>query len=196
MLPFLKHVVGHWFHNMLNLVALKRRFGVLRSRFGVLRSRTRFRRSRFESRFGAVSWVRLNVFSTTCLSRLLRFGFTFWAPQSLEFNFMDNKLLHLSVGWLVWCSKYQPLPCNLILSFFCTFWNCVLSTFWAHIWQHVPHALLRSGVTFWILLVCLVSGYPCRSWSSNLASGVEIVVGLRSGHVLVTFWPRFEAWHQ
>ena len=60
-----------------SLVALKRRFGVLRSRFGVLRSRTRFGRSRFESRFGAVSWVRLNVFSTTCLSRLLRFGFTF-----------------------------------------------------------------------------------------------------------------------
>ena len=59
------------------LVALKRRFGVLRSRFGVLRSRTRFIRSRFEWRFVAVTLVRLHVFSTTWLLRLLRFGFAF-----------------------------------------------------------------------------------------------------------------------
>ena len=80
------------------LVALKRRFGVLRSRFGVLRSRTRFMRSRFESRSVAVSSVHLNVFLITCLLRLLRSGFAFWAPRSLKFNFMENELLHLSVG--------------------------------------------------------------------------------------------------
>ena len=80
------------------LVAPERRSGVLRSRFGVLRSRTRFMRSRFESRSVAVSSVHLNVFLITCLLRLLRSGFAFWAPRSLKFNFMENELLHLSVG--------------------------------------------------------------------------------------------------
>ena len=80
------------------LVASERVLRVLRSRFGVLRSRTRFMRSRFESRSVAVSSVHLNVFLITCLLRLLRSGFAFWAPRSLKFNFMENELLHLSVG--------------------------------------------------------------------------------------------------
>ena len=76
----------------------ERRSGVLRSRFGVLRSRTRFMRSRFESRSVVVSLVHLNVFLITRLLLLLRSGFAFWAPRSLKFNFMENELLHLSVG--------------------------------------------------------------------------------------------------
>ena len=81
-----------------SLVGLEHVLRVLRSCFGVLRSRTRFMRSRFESRSVAVSSVHLNVFLITCLLRLLRSGFAFWAPRSLKFNFMENELLHLSVG--------------------------------------------------------------------------------------------------
>jgi len=54
--------------------------------------------SRFESRSVVVSLVHLNVFLIARLLLLLRSGFAFWAPRSLKFNFMDNELLHLSVG--------------------------------------------------------------------------------------------------
>ena len=84
--------------HVFNLVASERVLPVLRSRFGVLRSRTRFTRSRFESRSVVVPLVHLNVLLITCLLRLLRSGFAFWAPRSLKFDFIQNELLHLSVG--------------------------------------------------------------------------------------------------
>ena len=85
--------------------------------------------------FAQGSWVRLNVLATTCLLPLLRFAFC--TPCSLKFSFMDNELLHLSVGLLAWCPKYEPLPYMLLLSFLLDFWSCILSHFWVHC-EHIP----------------------------------------------------------
>ena len=116
---------------------------------------------------------------------------------------MVNELSHLSFGWLDKCSKYQPLPCNLLWSFVA----CVLELRSECVSSALRITRPSRFATFGFAFCILFGRVILDSWHLSCVSRRHAVLSmsascfqfgflLRSGCVLIAFWLRFKAWYE